>query len=292
MLYNATVFRDESGRGVGVFAAARDVTERKRAEEALRRSQESLQEAQRLALLGNWELDLVENALSWSDEIYRIFEIDQASFGASYRGLSQRHSSRRPGGRRQGVHALPCRTGPPMRSPIGCLMPDGRIKHVHERSGTYYDDTGAPLRSVGTVQDITERVRSEEQAARLAAIVESSDDAVIGKDLEGTIVSWNSGAERLYGYTEAEVLGRPVSMLVASRHLDEVPKILKRIRAGERVEPYETTRVAKGGREIDVSLAVSPIKGVGGSIVGAASVARDITEQKRAERRSGTPRRR
>ena len=282
VLYNATVYRNEAGEVSGVFAAARDVTERKRAEEALRRSQESLQEAQRLALLGNWELDLVENALSWSDEIYRIFEIDQASFGASYEAfLNAIHPDDREAVDRAYVTSVQNRA--PYEITHRLLMPDGRIKHVHERSRTYYDETGAPLRSVGTVQDITERVRSEEQAARLAAIVESSDDAVVGKDLEGTIVSWNSGAERLYGHTEAEALGRPVSMLVASRHLDEVPKILERIRAGERVEPYETTRVAKGGREIDISLAISPIKGVGGSIVGAASVARDITKQKRAE---------
>ena len=87
MLYNATVYRDEAGAVVGVFAAARDVTERKRTEEALRRSQESLQEAQRLALLGSWELDLVANALTWSAEIYRIFEIDPARFEASYQAF-------------------------------------------------------------------------------------------------------------------------------------------------------------------------------------------------------------
>ena len=151
---------------------------------------------------------------------------------------------------------------------------------------TYYAEDGGSvaLGRHGAGHHRARAVGRGDQAARLAAIVESSDDAVVGKDLLGTIVSWNSGAERLYGYTEAEALGRPVSMLALGGHQDEVPKILERIRVGERVEHFETTRVAKDGREIDVSLAISPIKSAGGSIIGAASVARDITKQKLAER--------
>lgn len=136
---------------------------------------------------------------------------------------------------------------------------------------------------VGIIRDITERKRAEEDRSHLAAIVESSDDAIIGKDLDGTITTWNAGAERIYGYPAAEARGRPISLIVPPDHHDEVPDILQRIQRGERVHHFETVRVRKDGRRIDVSLTVSPIKDPAGRIVGASIIARDITEKKRAE---------
>ena len=117
--------------------------------------------------------------------------------------------------------------------------------------------------------------------AFLAAIVESSDDAIYGKTLEGNILSWNHGAERMYGYSAAEILGRPVSFLVPPTKPDEVPQILERLKRGERVEHFETARVRKDGEVIDVSLNVSPIRDASGKIIGASTTARDITEQKK-----------
>ena len=117
--------------------------------------------------------------------------------------------------------------------------------------------------------------------AMLAAIVESSDDAIYAKTLEGAILSWNHGAERMYGYSAAEVVGRPVSILVPPRSTDEVPQILERIKGGERVDHFETVRVRKDGEALDVSLSVSPVRDASGRIVGASTIARDITEQKR-----------
>lgn len=115
----------------------------------------------------------------------------------------------------------------------------------------------------------------------LAAIVDSSDDAIIGKTLDGRIVSWNAGAERIYGYAEEEILGSPIGILLPPNSHDEVPQILDRIRRGERVDHFETVRVRKNGEKVDVSLSVAPIKDASGKIVGASTVARDITEQKR-----------
>jgi PAS domain S-box-containing protein len=115
----------------------------------------------------------------------------------------------------------------------------------------------------------------------LAAIVDSSDDAIYGKSLEGVIRSWNHGAERTYGYSAAEAVGRPVSILVPPGNPDEVPQILEKIKRGERVDHFETVRVRKNGETLDVSLTVSPIKDASGRVVGASTVARDITEQKR-----------
>jgi PAS domain S-box-containing protein len=138
---------------------------------------------------------------------------------------------------------------------------------------------------VGMGIDVARRRQAEVAQAYLAAIVESSEDAVIAVSLDNHITSWNAGAERLYGYTAAEVVGRPLDILIPPGHVDveEETKILSRIKQGERVKQQEIQRRAKDGRLISVSLTVSPIKDKGGRIIGASKVARDITEKKRAE---------
>src|SRR5690349_1689804 len=118
----------------------------------------------------------------------------------------------------------------------------------------------------------------------LASLIESADDAIISKTLDGIITSWNIGAQRIFGYTADEVIGKPVTILIPAGHEDEEPAILARLRAGKRIEHYETIRVTKDGKLIDISLTVSPIRGPQGEIVGASKIARDITEQKQARR--------
>src|SRR6201987_4340541 len=133
------------------------------------------------------------------------------------------------------------------------------------------------------VEDLTDKKRAEEALFRHAAIVESSDDAIISKNLDGVIVSWNGGAQRIYGYTEGEAVGKPMTILVPRELVDEEDKILERVRAGERIEHYETLRVTKEGREINVSLSVSPIKDSSGRILGLCSISREIRESRRGE---------
>jgi PAS domain S-box-containing protein len=123
----------------------------------------------------------------------------------------------------------------------------------------------------------------DEVAAYLAAIVESSDDAIIGQTLDGIITSWNAGATRIFGYTAEEMIGQPISLLVPADRPDDARQILERIRRGERVHHYETERLRKDGRRIYVSLSVSPIKDASGTIVGASKIARDVTERRDAE---------
>ena len=118
----------------------------------------------------------------------------------------------------------------------------------------------------------------------LSALIESADDAIVSKTLEGIITSWNVGAQRIFGYTADEVIGKPVTILIPKDHEDEEPLILARLRAGERIEHYETVRLRKDGRLIDISLTVSPIRGPNGQIIGASKIARDITEQRQARR--------
>jgi PAS domain S-box-containing protein len=124
---------------------------------------------------------------------------------------------------------------------------------------------------------------ASELVERLAAIVESSDDAIISKDLEGIIQTWNRGAERIFGYNAEEIIGQHISKLVPSDIAEEIPEILKRIARGERIEHYETRRKTKDGVVLTVSLTISPIRNASGMIIGASKVARDISERKRQE---------
>ncbi len=585
VLYNASVYRNEAGELQGVFAAARDITERKRAQEALRDSEDSLKEAQRIARVGNWELDHLGNALTWSDEIYRIFEIDPREFGASYDAfLDLIHPEDRERVGRAYTESVKSRI--PYNIEHRLLMKDGRVKYVSERCETAYDPSGQPLRSIGTVQDITAQKQAEEEhlahlrflectdqvnraiqgtndlekmlsevldavlsifdcdrawlvypcdpesaswsvpmertkpeypganvrgleipmdaelqrvfrtlktrdgpvpfgpasefalpdvlrerfgvqsqlttatyprtgkpwafgmhqcayarvwtheeqrlfreinrrladalssmlmqrdlrkseefldnvvenipnmvfvkdaealrfvrfnrageqllgyprdellgkndydffpkeeadfftakdrevlgkkgmvdipeetistrdgkerivhtkkipivdsagkpqyllgisediterkqieavRTQLAAIVQSSHDAIIGKDLEGVITSWNPGAEKVYGYRAEEVLGRPVSVLAPEGRKDEITGLLGRVGRGEAVMNFETERFRKDGERIDVALDLSPIRDAAGRITGVSTIARDITEKKQAER--------
>ncbi len=136
----------------------------------------------------------------------------------------------------------------------------------------------------GIATDITERKQLEAASQRLAAIVESSDDAIVSKNLSGIITSWNQGAERIFGYTADEAVGKPISILTAPDRRDEMPAILSKIQLGQRIEQYETRRRRKDGEIIDVSLTVSPVRDSAGKIVGASKIARDITARKRAEK--------
>lgn len=131
--------------------------------------------------------------------------------------------------------------------------------------------------------ELIERTEAEQVAQRLGAIVDSSYDAIVSKDLNGIITSWNSGAERLFGYRAEEVIGRPIMILIPTDHPNEEPNILDRIRRGERVEPYETVRRRKDGSRVDILLTVSPIKNAYGRVIGASKIAHDISERKSGE---------
>ena len=129
----------------------------------------------------------------------------------------------------------------------------------------------------------TRELEAERAALLLSAIVDSSDDAIISKDLTGVISSWNKGAERLFGYTAAEAVGRSITILIPEDRLEEEPDILARIRRGERVDHFETVRRRKDGTLLDISLTISPVKDAQGTVIGASKIARDISQQKRIQ---------
>jgi two-component system CheB/CheR fusion protein len=187
--------------------------------------------------------------------------------------------------RRGLAHYLKTGEGPVLgkRIEINGLRRDG-TEILVELTITPFKADGALL-FTGHLRDITDRRRDEQARRHLAAIVESSDDAVISTDLEGHIISWNRGAERIFGYKADEVIGKPVTILIPPERYDEERGILERIRRGERVEHYESVRRRKDGTLLDISLAFSPIKDESGRVIGASKIARDITDRVRIERR-------
>ena len=170
-----------------------------------------------------------------------------------------------------------------------CLAerPDGSRFWFTPYPAVLRDAEGKITGGINLLVDITDLKLAQKIARRearlLTAIVDSSDDAIVSKDLNGTITSWNKSAERLFGYTAEEIVGRPVTLLIPSDRQDEEPQIIDRLKAGERVDHFETLRRRKDGTLLNISLTISPVRDENGQIVGASKIARDITEQKRAE---------
>jgi PAS domain S-box-containing protein len=196
-------------------------------------------------------------------------------------------------------HIVNERTRQPVESPALRALHEGTIvglaNHTvliaRDGSERPIDDSAAPMRDeagllLGTVlvfRDVSERKRAEEVRARLAAIVESSEDAIVSKTLDGVIRSWNAAAVRLFGYTPEEAVGRSITLIIPPDRLAEEDHILQQLRRGERIEHFETVRMAKDGRLLDISLTVSPIRDTAGVVIGASKIARDVTERKRIE---------
>ncbi len=163
--------------------------------------------------------------------------------------------------------------------------PDGTRVPFRASSRPLFDEAGAFTGALNLLTRMSERVAADVQAPMLKAIVEFSDDAIISKDLDGVIRSWNAAAERLFGYRADEAIGRPITMLIPPGHENEEPEIIARIRRGERTEHYETVRRRKDGSLVDVEVSISPVKDSRGRIVGASKIARDISARKRQAER-------
>ncbi len=162
---------------------------------------------------------------------------------------------------------------------------DGTERPIDDSAAPLKGDSDTPIGSVLVFRDVTERNRAEKAGALLAAIVDSSDDAIVSKSLDSTILSWNAGAQRLFGYTPEEAVGKSITLIIPLERRDEERAILERLCRGERIEHFETVRVTKDGRMIDISLTISPIRNAEGRIIGASKIARDITERKQTQRR-------
>jgi PAS domain S-box-containing protein len=254
---------------------------RRRAEEALGRRETELFEAQRLARLGSWQWDPASDAITWSEALYNLTGFDSLKPLPAFHELARFFDPESWKHLTQSMEEA-LGTGQAFELVVKFLPAEGAGLWLAVRGEAVRDAQGAVLQLRGTMQDITERKQAEEVRLKHAAIVESSDDAIVSKNLDGIITSWNAGAQRIFGFSEAEAVGRSISLIIPPELHDEESTILKKIRSGERIEHYETTRINKQGERVFVSLTISPVKDLTGRIVGASKIARDITERKRA----------
>jgi PAS domain S-box-containing protein len=180
--------------------------------------------------------------------------------------------------------AMTLREGRPIRGVEAIAeRPDGRRVRFQPWPSLLTDEAGEIVGAINLLVDITDRREADIQLARLAAIVSTSNDAIISKTLEGRITSWNAGATRIFGYAASEMIGQPITRIIPPELHGEERDILARLSRGEMIHHYETVRVAKDGRKLDISLTVSPLRDPLGTIIGASKIARDITERRRLE---------
>ncbi|MGB8508436.1 MAG: PAS domain S-box protein [Pyrinomonadaceae bacterium] len=267
--------RTPDGKIIGASKIVHDITQRKRVEVFLREQAEVIRQAYDAIFLRN-----AANAITlWNQGAERTYGYTQKeALGRSPHELLQTETpvpleDIYDSLRREGY----------WEGELTHTRKDGERIVVESRWATVLDEQGSVTSIMEITRDVTERKRAETQLLQVAAIVENTDDAIISKNLDGVILSWNPGAERLYGYTAAEAIGQPVTMLIPSDRPDEEPHILHQIKLGQRVDHYETVRRRKDGTIINVSLTVSPVRDAEKRIIGASKIARDITGRKRAE---------
>ena len=276
--------RDAKGRIIGASKVARDITERKRAEQAVADAQA------RLAVT----LQSIGDAVLATDMQARVTYVNGVA--EKLLGYTAQQAIGRPLG--EIFRIVNQDTRRVVDNPVDRVIREGNVMGLANHTillrpdGTELpiDDSAAPIKTgdgtmhgvVLVFRDVTERYKSARQAATLSAIVSSSDDAIVSKDLSGTITSWNQGAEKLFGYTAQEMVGRSILTIIPPDRHEEEAQILARLRAGERIDHFETVRCKKNGERCDISITVSPLFDDDGRVVGASKIGRDITEQKRA----------
>ncbi len=252
------------------------------ANEQLRESRDRLHVALEAASAGAWEWDLQTNANVWSEELWKVYGLEPYSCEPSYETWRQLiHPDDLPGAEQAVQEAA--RQGIELSGEWRVCRSDGTERWLISRGHPILNADGRVGRFLGIVLDITERKLAEETRSRFAAIVESSDDAIIGKTLDGVITSWNAGAQRLYGFTSEEAVGQPISFITPPDREEETKQILSTIAAGGSLERLDSVRLRKDGTQVEVSMTVSPIRDAAGKIIGASAIAHDITERKRAE---------
>lgn len=236
--------------------------------------------------LGTWDYDPQSGTLSWSDQCKKIYGLPlskQVDFDTFTKHIHtddavfvQRAIDRVMEPESNGRYDIIFRIN---------RFDDGSARWIRAQGKVYHNDAGRAERFIGTVVDITEQKLAEESSAMLAAIVASSDDAIISKTFDSVVTSWNASAERLFGYTAEEMIGESIIKLIPPDRLQEEPNILSRLKKGEKLDHFETKRLRKDGTLIDVSLTISGIRDANKNVIGLSKIVRDITERKQEEMR-------
>lgn len=286
-LVNIEVLKDSAGAVVGAINCFQDVTERRRDQAALSRREREWHETLQALPVAVYVTDAAGRITFYNEAAADLWgvrpEIGKSEFCGSWKlywpdgtplphdecPMAQALKDKRPN---RGMEAVAER-------------PDGTRVQFMPYPEPLLDENGVLIGGLNTLVDVSELRRGEEKGLRLASIVDSSHDAIVTKDLNGIITSWNDSAEQLFGYRAEEVLGRPITILIPSDRSDEEPAIIDRIVRGERVDHFETIRRRKDGSLVEISLTISPVRNAQGKVVGASKIARDITERRQAEER-------
>lgn len=267
---------------LGLFFLNASTGARLQADVAFNQSKGWLCRAETIAAIGNYHIDLRTDKLTCSDGLASIYGLTPCEIANLTRHdlLNFVHPDDRAGVEtwRDAVQG-----GGRVGHTYRIVRSSGETRDMELHAQLERDSEGAIIGTFGAVQDITERTHEARAVTRLAAIVESSDDAIISKDLNGIVTSWNMGAEKLFTFTATEMIGSSILRLIPVDRHDEETLILGKIKRGEKIEHFETQRQTRDGRLIDVSIAASPIKDLSGMVVGVSKVARDITETKKTQ---------
>ncbi len=267
-----------TGEVEAIAGTTRDITERTQAEDALRRSEERLR-----AFVNATSNAVYRMNADWTEMHHlhgKDFIADMAEPNRDWLG-KYIHPDDQPLVASAIAEAI--RSGRTFELEHRVVRVDGTLGWISSRAVPLLGTNGEVVEWFGAAADVTERKQAEEARHKLAAIVQSSDDAIISKDLNGIVTSWNAAAERTFGYKAEEMLGRSIATIIPPELQDDERLILDTIGRGERIEHFETTRLAKNGERLEVSLTISPVRNEEGTIIGAAKIARDVTQQKKTE---------
>ena len=283
VLWNsANVYAPDGLIPLATIAQGQDITERKQVEEALKESEERYKLAQKAAGIGTWDWDMRSGLLKWSEEVAKLFGISLDRFNGTIQAFMDLVH---PDDRSQLQSAIDAcvEEGNDYHASHRIVLPDGSVRWMWEMGNVIRNQKNLAVRMLGVVVDITDVRRANEERARLAEIVGASWDAVIGSTPDGTVTSWNPGAERMFGFSEKEMIGRPFSLIVPQDQVQEFSELLERMKKGKRIGYLETVRTTKSGKRIDVSLSLSPIMDASCKVIALSSIERDISHRKRME---------
>jgi PAS domain S-box-containing protein len=261
----------------GLAALISDITQAKEAQDALSENKQLLRLVLDSADVGTWMWNFETNEVLDLGNTAKLFGKENIGSFEDFYALI--HPEDRP-------VVLSAITSAKRTGQYQCefrAIKSGITRWLRGTGTVFRNDEGNPLYLAGVTIDVTEKNRSEEERFRLAAIVDSSDDAIISKDLNGVVTSWNNAAEHLFGYRSDEMIGESIIKIIPDELRDEEPRILASLRAGQKIDHYETERLRKNGTRVDVALTISPVKDLSGKIIGASKIARDISERKRVQ---------